>query len=63
MLGIHQHKFIRQGAAVTVESRLGETCRYTDGDYEKVGATVSSDREYKNSVAIPSSPRVTGWSP
>jgi NAD(P) transhydrogenase subunit alpha len=37
-------RFIRQGAPVAVESGIGETCRYTDEDYEKVGATVSSDR-------------------
>jgi NAD(P) transhydrogenase subunit alpha len=37
-------RFIRHGAPVTVESGIGETCRYTDEAYEKVGASVSSDR-------------------
>jgi H+-translocating NAD(P) transhydrogenase subunit alpha len=37
-------RFVRQGAPFTVESGIGETCRYTDEAYEKVGATVSSDR-------------------
>lgn len=38
-------KLVKLGAQVVVESGLGLTCRYEDGDYEKVGATISSSRE------------------
>lgn len=37
-------KLISMGAEVEIESGLGETCRYTDADYEKAGATVNGDR-------------------
>ena len=37
-------KLVKSGADITVESGIGETCRYTDADYEKAGAKVSGDR-------------------
>ncbi len=36
-------KLVELGAEVEIESGLGKTINYTDGDYTKVGATVSSD--------------------
>ncbi len=38
-------KLVKLGAEVIIESGLGETCRYTDADYTKVGATIGSSRE------------------
>lgn len=38
-------KLVRLGAKIEVESGIGATCRFTDADYEKAGATVNSDRE------------------
>ncbi|MBC8317624.1 MAG: NAD(P) transhydrogenase subunit alpha [Desulfobulbaceae bacterium] len=37
-------KLVKSGADITVESGIGETCRYTDADYEKAGAKVSANR-------------------
>ncbi len=38
-------KLVKLGAAVEIEAGLGETCRYSDSDYQQVGATVNPDRE------------------
>jgi len=38
-------KLVKLGAAVEIEAGLGLTCRYSDADYEKVGATVNKDRQ------------------
>jgi NAD(P) transhydrogenase subunit alpha len=38
-------KLVKLGAQVEVESGIGLTCRYGDADYEKVGATINSDRK------------------
>ena len=38
-------KLVKLGAEVEIESGLGETCRYTDADYQKVGATINKSRE------------------
>src|SRR5210317_365029 len=38
-------KLVKLGAEVEIESGMGATCRYEDADYEKVGATVNSDRK------------------
>ena len=40
-------KLVKLGAEVEIESGLGLTCRYEDADYEKVGATVNSDRNFR----------------
>jgi len=37
-------KLVKSGADITVEAGIGETCRYTDADYEKVGAKIGADR-------------------
>jgi NAD(P) transhydrogenase subunit alpha len=37
-------KLVKGGMSITVESGIGLTCRYSDEDFEKAGATVSSDR-------------------
>ncbi len=37
-------KLVSMGAEVEIEAGLGETCRYSDADYEKAGATVNGDR-------------------
>ncbi len=36
---------VKNGAEIIVESGIGETCRYSDEDYEKAGASVGSDRK------------------
>jgi len=38
-------KLVKLGATVEIEAGLGLTCRYSDADYEKVGATVNKDRQ------------------
>jgi len=38
-------KLVKLGAQVEIQAGLGETCLYTDSDYQKVGATVNPDRE------------------
>jgi NAD(P) transhydrogenase subunit alpha len=38
-------KLAKLGAVIEIEAGLGETCRYTDSDYQQAGATVNSDRE------------------
>lgn len=38
-------KLVKLGAEVIVESGMGDTCRYSDTDYTKVGATIGSSRE------------------
>ena len=38
-------KLVRKGVPITVESRIGTSCRYTDDAYEKAGASVSNDRD------------------
>ncbi len=38
-------KLVKLGAAVEIEAGLGLTCRYEDGAYQKVGATVNADRQ------------------
>ncbi|MBU0673664.1 MAG: Re/Si-specific NAD(P)(+) transhydrogenase subunit alpha [Proteobacteria bacterium] len=38
-------KLVKLGAEVEVEAGLGLTCRYTDADYEKVGAKIVADHE------------------
>jgi NAD(P) transhydrogenase subunit alpha len=38
-------KLVKLGAQVEIQAGLGETCLYTDSDYQQVGATVNSDRE------------------
>jgi H+-translocating NAD(P) transhydrogenase subunit alpha len=38
-------KLVKLGAVIEIEAGLGETCRYTDSDYQQAGATVNSDRE------------------
>lgn len=38
-------RLVKLGATVTIESGLGEGIRVTDSDYEKAGASVSSDRK------------------
>jgi len=38
-------KLVKLGAQVEIEAGLGETCRYEDSDYEKLGATVNKDRQ------------------
>jgi len=37
-------KLVKLGAQIEVESGLGLTCRFTDADYEKAGASVGSSR-------------------
>ncbi len=37
-------KLVKLGAEVEIESTLGATCLYEDGDYEKVGAKVNKNR-------------------
>lgn len=37
-------KLVQKGVEIAVETGLGLTCRYTDGDYEKAGAKIVSDR-------------------
>ncbi|HER62573.1 MAG TPA: NAD(P) transhydrogenase subunit alpha, partial [Desulfobacteraceae bacterium] len=38
-------KLVKLGAEVVIESGLGQTCRFEDGDYEKVGAVVGTSRQ------------------
>ncbi len=38
-------KLVKLGAELVVESGLGQTCRYEDADYEKVGAIISTSKE------------------
>jgi len=38
-------KLVKLGAEVEIETGLGLTCRFTDADYQKVGATVNQNRE------------------
>jgi len=38
-------RLVKNGAEITVESGIGETCRFSDEEYEKEGAAVESDRE------------------
>ena len=38
-------KLVKLGAEVVVESGLGQTCRFEDADYEKVGAVIGTSRE------------------
>lgn len=38
-------KLVKLGAVIEIEAGLGETCRYTDGDYQRAGATVNPDRQ------------------
>lgn len=38
-------KLVKLGAEVIVESGLGQTCRFEDADYEKVGATIGTSRD------------------
>jgi NAD(P) transhydrogenase subunit alpha len=38
-------KLAKLGAEIEIESGLGATCRYEDGDYQKAGAKVNTDRE------------------
>ena len=38
-------KLIKLGAEVEIESGLGLSCRFTDADYEKVGAKINPDRK------------------
>ena len=38
-------KLVKLGAEIVVESGLGQTCRFEDADYEKVGAAIGSSRE------------------
>jgi len=38
-------KLVKLGAEIVVESGLGSTCRFEDGDYEKVGAAIGTSRE------------------
>ena len=38
-------KLVKLGAEVEIEAGLGETCRYADTDYEKVGARVNNERK------------------
>ncbi len=38
-------KLVKLGAEVEIESGMGLTCRHEDSDYEKIGATISTDRE------------------
>ncbi len=38
-------KLVKLGAEVEVESGLGQTCRFEDADYEKVGAIIGSSKE------------------
>lgn len=38
-------KLVKLGAELVIESGLGQTCRYEDADYEKVGAVIGSSRE------------------
>jgi NAD(P) transhydrogenase subunit alpha len=38
-------KLVKSGADITVEAGIGETCRYTDADYEKAGAKIGADRK------------------
>jgi NAD(P) transhydrogenase subunit alpha len=38
-------KLVKLGAEVEIESGLGLSCRFTDADYEKVGAKVNPDRK------------------
>ncbi len=37
-------KLVKLGAQIEVESGLGLTCRFTDADYEKAGASIGSSR-------------------
>jgi len=38
-------KLVKLGAEVVIESGLGQTCRFEDADYVKVGATIGTSRE------------------
>ncbi|MCL7488928.1 MAG: Re/Si-specific NAD(P)(+) transhydrogenase subunit alpha [Desulfobulbaceae bacterium] len=38
-------KLVKLGAEVVIESGLGQTCRFEDGDYENVGAVIGTSRE------------------
>jgi len=38
-------KLVKLGAEIQVEAGLGTSCRYTDADYEKVGAAIVADRQ------------------
>ncbi len=38
-------KLVKLGAELEIEAGLGESCRFTDADYEKVGAKINSDRQ------------------
>lgn len=37
-------KLVKKGAEIEVETGLGETCHFTDQQYEKTGAKISRDR-------------------
>ncbi|MCB2183345.1 MAG: NAD(P) transhydrogenase subunit alpha [Desulfobulbaceae bacterium] len=37
-------KLVKNGAEIAVESGIGQTCRFTDDDYKKAGASVENDR-------------------
>lgn len=45
-------KLVKLGAEVVIESGLGRTCRFEDGDYEKVGAIIGSREEMLKSADI-----------
>ena len=38
-------KLVKLGAEVIIESGLGQTCRFSDDDYKKVGAVIGTSRE------------------
>ncbi len=38
-------KMVKAGAEICVEAGIGETCRYTDAEYEKAGAKIMADRK------------------
>ncbi len=38
-------KLVKLGAEIVIETGLGQTCRFSDADYEKVGATIGTSRE------------------
>ncbi len=38
-------KLVKLGAEVEIEAGMGQSCRFADPDYEKVGATVNPDRQ------------------
>lgn len=38
-------KLVKLGAELEIEAGLGETCRFTDADYAKVGAKINFDRQ------------------